>query len=307
MASKMKTPPMNKPTRLRNTTCVYCGRPFGTERKRTKEHVIARKFVPHVSFDGQWNLIVNACRTCNGAKSDIEDDVSAISMQPDIFDQSPTDDSAYLDKAKSKGEGAISRRTHKPVIDSQEMIEVHGELMPGLSISFKCTGSPQIPQDRAFLLAHFQMTAFFYWITYQAEPKRGHFWPGGFAPIALVRRRDWGNDQIVGFQELISKWPYRRHMICADAYFKAIIRRSPREDPPLWAWALEWNRSHRVIGFFGDMTAAQAAFDKLPALKKKIIERGVHPKKRPFVTRCIEGVPLVEDRDYLFGYDNTDQ
>jgi len=307
MSYKMPELPMNKPTRLRNTTCIYCGRPFGTERRRTKEHVIARRFVPHVSFDGQWNLIVNACSKCNGAKSDLENDVSAISMQPDVFGQSQTDDSAYLEKAKSKGKGAVSRRTRKPVIDSQETIEVNGELMPGLSISFKCTGAPRIPQDRAFLLAHFQMTAFFYWITYQAESKRGCFWPGGFAPIALVRRRDWGNDQIVGFHELISKWPYRLHTICADAYFKALIRRSPREGPPLWAWALEWNRSHRVIGFFGDSTAAQVAFDELPALKKKIIERGVHPEKGPFVTRYREEVPLAEGRDYLFGYDNADQ
>jgi hypothetical protein len=307
MADRMQELPMDKPTRLRNTTCVYCGRLFDEERKRTKEHVIARRFVPHVSFGRQWNLIVNACSKCNGVKADLENDVSAISMQPDAFGQSPTDDSAYLANAKSKGQGAISRRTRKPVVDSQEAIQVKGQLMPGLSISFRSIGPPQIPQDRAFMLAHFQMTAFFYWITYQGGSRQGGFWPGSFAPIALVGRGDWGNDQVVGFHELISEWPHRLHVICADVYFKAFIRRSPREDQPLWAWALEWNRNYRVIGFFGDATAAQEAFDELPVLKMKTIESGVDPKKGRFVTRYREEVPLPEERDHLFEYDSANR
>ena len=72
------------PIRLANVNCPYCGRDL-TDKTRTKEHVISKRFVPKGTFDGSWNLILNACRACNNAKSDLEDDISAITMQPDPF------------------------------------------------------------------------------------------------------------------------------------------------------------------------------------------------------------------------------
>jgi 5-methylcytosine-specific restriction endonuclease McrA len=84
--------PADKPLRLRNATCVYCGVEFGPEEKRTKEHVIAREFVPVVDFNGQWNLIVNACCSCNNEKADLEGEIAALTMQPDVLGRFATGD-----------------------------------------------------------------------------------------------------------------------------------------------------------------------------------------------------------------------
>jgi hypothetical protein len=43
------------------------------------------KFVPKGTLENQWNLILNACRNCNGRKADLENDISAITMQPDVL------------------------------------------------------------------------------------------------------------------------------------------------------------------------------------------------------------------------------
>ena len=58
-----------------------------------------------------------------------------------------------------------SRRTHKPVVDSQESIEIGEELMPGVQVKFTLNSPPQIAEDRAFHLAWFHLAGFFYWIT----------------------------------------------------------------------------------------------------------------------------------------------
>src|SRR5438067_12808695 len=74
--------PHNRAIVLKNETCVYCGSEL-TAGNCTKEHVIGRKFVPKGKLHEEWNLIVRACTSCNHTKSDLEDDISAISLPPD--------------------------------------------------------------------------------------------------------------------------------------------------------------------------------------------------------------------------------
>jgi hypothetical protein len=63
-----------------------------TEESATDEHVIGRRFVPKNTMFGQWNVILRACRECNTAKSELENDISAITMQPDASGQFAVDD-----------------------------------------------------------------------------------------------------------------------------------------------------------------------------------------------------------------------
>lgn len=63
----------------------------------------------------------------------------------------------------------------------------------------------------------------------------------------------------------------------------------------MWAWALEWNASLRLIGFVGDPEAMQAAADQLPSLTKHVIERT--PKS---TTRYREEQALPPKDDRLF-------
>ena len=56
--------------RLNNISCPYCGVMLTCE-TTDKEHVIGRRFVPKGKLNGNWNLVVNACRTCSGIKADL--------------------------------------------------------------------------------------------------------------------------------------------------------------------------------------------------------------------------------------------
>src|SRR6266852_1995241 len=76
--------PNNKATKLANITCVYCGREETSEQPLTDEHVVGRRFVPKGSFATGWALIARACEDCNNEKSDLEDDISAITLIPDL-------------------------------------------------------------------------------------------------------------------------------------------------------------------------------------------------------------------------------
>jgi hypothetical protein len=56
--------------------------------------------------------------------------------------------------------------------------------------------------------------------------------------------------------------------VCANGFFKLVIRRETNSSG-LWAFALEWNAMHRIIGFIGDLTQAQVHVDGLPELPWK--------------------------------------
>lgn len=116
----------SKPMLLRNTVCAYCGVQL-TASNATKEHVVGRKFVPTGKLDKRWNLILRTCSPCNTRKSELEDDIAAISMQPDVFGKYPVTDDALVTSAKRKAEGSMSRKTKKPVKDSQAQLTVSGK------------------------------------------------------------------------------------------------------------------------------------------------------------------------------------
>ena len=150
---------------LNNETCVYCGSVLTAE-IRTKEDVIGRRFVPKGKLDGQWNLIVQVCGACKQIKSDLEDDLSAISMQPDVFGRHGRDDDDVAAEARRKARGAFSRRTKKLVGDSQEELTVKMPLGGGAEITFNMTAPPQADRTRTFELARLHLMGFFYWITF---------------------------------------------------------------------------------------------------------------------------------------------
>src|SRR4051812_6479594 len=82
MSNSLIAVPLNTVTRLKNVTCAYCGVRFSPATPSTKEHVITRNFVPEGTLKANdWNLILLACRTCNQEKADLEDEISAITLQ----------------------------------------------------------------------------------------------------------------------------------------------------------------------------------------------------------------------------------
>jgi hypothetical protein len=177
--SPIRRCPPNRAIVLANRTCVYCGREL-TDRGFTKEHVIGRQFVPKGLLNGEWNLIIHACDACNHAKSDLEDDISAITLQRDAWGQHPIEDPRRDAEARRKARSK-SRRTQTSVGQSTEHFDVTFPFGRGVEMRFGVASPPQLDVNRVYRLCMMHSQAFFYWITYDETSKRGRLWPtGGF-------------------------------------------------------------------------------------------------------------------------------
>lgn len=256
--------PTNQPMRLNNVNCIYCGKSFDNDLLRTKEHVIGRRFVPRGSLHQEWNLIVWACITCNGEKANLEDDISAVSMQADVAGSYACNSHSFAGEAERKARSSISRRTRRLVAESQENLLVDVSLGSDISLTFDLKAPPQVESSRILRLAQMQVQAFFYMLTYKEELGKGSYWNGKFVQIIEVRRADWGNQLVRGFMDLVVSWEPRIILLGANQFFGIIIRRHPRAE--VWSWALEWNRNFRVVGLFGNMTAIEDTLSSLPRL-----------------------------------------
>lgn len=284
--------PTDRAVVLRNLTCAYCGRPFDAELNPTKEHVIGRRFVPRGFLDGQWNLILNACKQCNNDKSGLEDDISVITMMPDPTGTYAVDDERLRAEVARKAAKSRSRRTGKIVADSHEEFAIKGRLGPA-TLTFNFIGSAQVDEKRLFRLAHYQFQGFFYWITYDESARKGGFTPGVFYPLLAVRREDWGASRMRWFMDLTRDWDERVHAVAADGFYKLMIRKSP--DALVWCWATEWNHTHRIAGLAGEEAAIQALIADLPAQPMKIARQNETER-----IRMRSEVSLPEEADDLF-------
>ncbi len=289
----LKEYPCNRPIILRNINCAYCGRPFDAALPWTKEHVIARRFVPRGCFDNQWNLIVRACGKCNGDKANLEDDISVITMMPDSHGRYPVDDPRIQAEVARKASKCRSRLTGKAVLDSHEQLEINGSFGQA-AITFNFLAPAQVEEIRLFTLAHYHFRGFFFLITYQAETRRGGFMQGGFYPIAAVRRADWGSPHLRWFMAIVKKWTFRVHAIGADGFFKLRIYRHP-EGTKIWAWAIEWNQAMRVVGFAGDEAGVHALLKDMPDQPMHLI----HETEREWIRFRAE-TALLDEEDDLF-------
>ena len=287
---------VNRAIVLDNVTCVYCGSKLEPDR-HTTEHVVGRRFVPKGTLQGQWNLIVQACRPCNKAKADLEDDISAITMLLDGWCGRTEVGDVLRKDASRKIPKSISRKTRRAVGESFEKVDFRAAFQPGGTFTMSSTAPPQIESGRAFELAKFHMTGFFYWITFNQATRAGGYWLGGFFPLMEAMRLDWGNSIHVAFMKMVVNWEPRVFAATADGYFKVAIRRHPTE--VLWSWAVEWNRSFRVVGFFGERAPADSAAALLPALEVISV---IEEPNRSFRYRIEKRLPNADD--VMFAWDD---
>ena len=173
------------PISFANARCAYCGVAFGEGVKRTKDHVIGRKFVPAGRMNDEWNLILNACEACNHAKSQLEDDISAITMQPNILGQHAVDDDLLREDAKRKGEGSTSRKTQRPVIKSQEEMSISGNLFPGVHATFNMKRLHNWTTRGRFNLRYFSSEVFFIGLPITGKSSRAICQAGRSLPWGL--------------------------------------------------------------------------------------------------------------------------
>ena len=275
--------------KLDNETCPYCAALLKDE--STEDHVIGKKFVPTGKFHRSWNLVLMACSECNTQrKCALENYISAISMQPDAWGQFARNDNRLKSEASRKG-SSQSPLTNRPVADSSESLSIKVSPTPGVSFTFDLNGPPQIDSPKVFELARMQLSAFFYWLSYDTTRGRGGFWPGQFVPVSFVYRPDWGNVTLVAFMNSVAEWNPRLLGIAADGFFKVAIRKQP--DSTCWSWALEWNNNFRVVGFFGEEAAFSQALRSLPWPELSLVaeESSFH-----LLTRTEMSLPEKEDR-----------
>lgn len=296
LTKELRKLPINRAVVLDNITCPYCG-DLLIESNNTKEHVIGRRFVPKGALNQNWNLIVRACRTCNSEKSHLENDISAITLAGKHWFGDTEPEEGEIKEAKRKAKNSTSGKTGKPVVASQEEINIKVPFGPGAVFKFNLIAPPQIDQERIFALARMQMMAFFYFITYNHETKRGGFWPHGFYLVSEAHHRDWGNSLHRSFMKVVVEWEPRWLGNTAKGYFKSIIRRHPNAE--CWSWALEWNNNYRMVGFFGDKDTAQTLVDEFD--KSEMSSSQTNDGNS---IRFRSDVALIEDEDLLFVWDD---
>ena len=274
---------------LQNLTCVYCLREFCPDLRPTKEHVIGRLFVPKnlIKSDG-WNLILNACFDCNNQKSQLESEVSAITLQPEI---ALSLDESLVEQSHRKAAKAKSTRPGEVVAKSVERVNLKASFGAGATMSLGMVAAPQLDGKVIERLSEAHIRAFFYRVTYDQGSRRGSGLPGGrIAWMHWARCADWGNVTLLSFSQLTLPWHTRARGIGAEGYFKMAIKRQP-EALPVWSFALEWNKAVRVIGFFGDHEMALQYAESLEVPSSRPLAQGWQVR---------EEVVLPEEEDVLF-------
>ncbi len=145
--------------RLKNLTCPYCGVEI-TNQNDSKDHVIGRNFIPVGSFENQWNLIVQSCKGCNNKKSDLEDDISALTLDLCIKYNKDLSKSA-MQKTKRKIEKCVSRQTNKSIKNSRVTGTISLSHIQNLEIDVNYQAPAQLGDNRCFELARYHLMAFF--------------------------------------------------------------------------------------------------------------------------------------------------
>ena len=286
--------PFQRLIRLKGRICAYCGALFGKTLARTDEHVIGRNFVPKGSLAGAWNLVVYACKKCNDDKCDLENDISVITMIPPLNHFSDEHDPLVATEIKRKAPGAISRRTGKPVINSEENVQLFSQF-GGATISMNFVAPPQIDHVRICELARFHVQGFFHQMTFDWSSRVGLFLRGDFHHWYSAPYSDWGSSKLGWFSEQVLDWLPCLRADGADGYFRIHIRR--HKDLAVISWALEWNKGMRVVGFVGDTDAIRQIISSYPVKPSGIIhDQG---DERIVIRKHID---LAENQDLLFGW-----
>lgn len=278
---------------LPGSKCAYCGTKI-EGRGRTKDHVIARNFVPQGAIADGFNLIVQSCRPCNDRKARLEDDISLITMLPDTAGNLVRDDPRLRATIARKSKGSVSAATRKLAAESYPKINFRMPVRPGLALTYDGVARPSIDEQRVARLAYFHVQGFAFFRSFNRE--RGHgAWlePGEFLTLGYLTESDWGNPRMRHFVERIQNFDRVAHVAAADGYFRHVMRKMP--DRGLWAWALEWNERYRVFGLYGEKAARDDFVSSMPSVEADLSWGNT---QNGFVMRI--DTPLGSEEDLLF-------
>lgn len=279
-----------------NKFCLYCGAQVGAGSKvrSNKEHLIGRHFVPVGSMnDGKaFNLIFRACSRCNSGKAELERHVSSVTLYDSLGRADPQVAKLAAEKAARDFHPGAKGTAVK---DAHQRIRIESRTGP-LKVSCEFTGPPQLVASAAETLAFCHIQGLFSLVT-SADPTAAtttSLLPDRhFILHRIYRYSDWGNPELGELVRRSSDWAEPISITTAGGYFRARMRRGPRAKDG-WLWALEWNKSLRLLGAIGDRDSPPALLKDLPDLGWRGYE-----SSDGSVFRIRHEVPL-DGRDCLF-------
>lgn len=254
-----------KPACLPGRFCAYCGRPLD-RRSSTRDHVVARNFVPEGTLVSGFFLQVRACRPCNDRKAALEDDISLITMLPDTAGDYVRDDERLRRTVARKAKGSVSAATRRLAALSYNKIDASVPLGGGVSLTYTGVAMPSIDDQRVARLAYYHVQGFRFFGTFNADFGRGSWIePADFLMLGHLIEADWGHPRVRHFMRETSAWEPICIAILADGYFRHVLRKHPTLE--LRSWALEWNGRLRVFGVCGEAAARDAFVADLPEVR----------------------------------------
>ena len=281
-----------------NQYCLYCGRLVGdgSSLESNKEHLIGREFVPTGEFGGGdlFNFIFRACKKCNDEKSVMERHVSSVTL---FNSPARASSPAHNDLAERKASKDYHPSKKGTLIkDSGDQFNIAGKFGPA-NISFGMSSPPQANPDHIKFLAFRHIQGIFSLITSKNPLTVEGTTLLDFKYFFFHRScgcADWGNPLIVEIMKRAREIPCYANISTVNGFFKVIMRRS-RGEFGEWFWALEWNKSLRIVGAIAQPDTLPTIFRDLPDLKWTDV--GVQDGA---VTRMREEIPLCPEQDILF-------
>lgn len=282
-----------------NQHCLYCGSFVGkgSSISSNKEHLVGRDFVPTGTLDrgNKFNFIFRACESCNQEKSKIERHISSVT----IFNSVARSESDEVNSIAAR-KGSKDYHPSKKGVLVQDTIEKH-KLTFGensrIRMSFELVSPPQPNEHYMPHLAFRHVQGIFSLITTKNPLEAAQtnlLTAHNYFYFAAINMADWGNPQVVAVIERTKDWACLANIDAADGFFKVTMKKNEGKNGE-WFWALEWNKSYRVLGGIYHPDQTPPVFDDLPALNWQ--EVGIHDGAN---VRFREEIPLSEEQDILF-------
>lgn len=277
-----------------NQHCLYCGELVGVGSVvlSNKEHLIARQFVPKGYLEGDsFNFIFRACNRCNKEKDSAERHLSSVTL----FSSPARKESEEIERVAARKAATDFHPEKKGTLikDASEHATVKFRF-GAVSMSFGISGPPRPRDEDVALLACRHVQGLFSLVTTtdptRAETTRLLLGERVFFHAAYPHS-DWGNPELRALSERVAAWETPAHVSTARGFFKAVLRRPPI-DAHGWFWALEWNKSWRIVGGIAERQEQLPIFDELPNVGWFALPNGTG--------RMREETPLPEGQDSLF-------
>jgi hypothetical protein len=285
-----------------NQQCLYCSRFVGpgSTIESDCEHLIGKNFVPTGTLRGDsFNFHFRACCRCNREKSAAEDHVSSVTL---FTSPARAEDAAVNALAERKAARSIHptqrgpNGERVPVQDAYVETTLRGEWMPGsgIGVTVSFVGPPQLHHPLVHLLVRCHVQGFFSLITSRdpTRPETTHLLlPEECFIYREYAHSDWGNAELCELTRRTAGWPCLGQIYTADGYFRAKFKRAGGPGTE-WFWALEWNKTVRVVGSHWVPGAVPPLFEDLVAARRARTRRtGQH---------MMEETPLAPEEDTLF-------